>query len=83
MKDLKLAGEYFDGVEAHFFQLLTFMAVPFRRFPFFRRMRLALDRADKRLFSVMPLARRYAWQVVVELSKPRKNQGNSSGPLHR
>jgi len=72
MRDFKLSGEYFEGVNARFFQLLTFMAVPFRRFPFFRRLRLALDRCDQLLFNHIPFVRRYSWQVVIELSRPKK-----------
>ena len=80
MRDFKLAGEYFEGVEAHFFQLLTFMAVPFRKFPIFRRMRLALDRCDRNVFIAVPYLRRYAWQVVIEFSKPKKTRmANSTG----
>jgi SAM-dependent methyltransferase len=70
--DLELAGEYFDGVDVRFFQLLTFVAIPFRRFPFFRSLRLAMDRWDQRLFRALPYSRRHAWQVVIELSRPRK-----------
>jgi SAM-dependent methyltransferase len=76
MKDFKLAGEYFDGVEVRFFQFLTFAAIPFRRFPFFRRLRLALDQYDQGLFGRFSYVKRHAWQVVMELSKPRK-----SGPI--
>jgi SAM-dependent methyltransferase len=70
--DFELAAEYFHGVDARFFQLLTFMAIPFRTFPFFRRMRLALDRYDQALFRTIPYMKRHAWQVVIELSKPKK-----------
>jgi SAM-dependent methyltransferase len=76
MKDFEVAKEYFDGVDVRFFQFLTFAAIPFRGFPFFRRLRLALDQCDQRLFRRISYMKRHAWQVVVELSKPRK-----SGPI--
>jgi SAM-dependent methyltransferase len=76
MKDFRIASEYFDVVEARFFQFLTFAAIPFRGFPFFRKLRLALDRYDQALFRRLPYLKRHAWQVVIELSKPRK-----SGPV--
>jgi ubiquinone/menaquinone biosynthesis C-methylase UbiE len=74
MKDLKLAREYFDGVEVRFFQFLTFAAIPFRGFPFRRRLRLALDHYDQGLFRRFSYMKRHALQVVIELSKPRKSR---------
>jgi SAM-dependent methyltransferase len=73
MRDLRLAERYFGRVRLRFFQLQTFLAIPFRNFPFIRPLRRTLDAMDQALFRVFPPARRYAWQVVIELAEPRKS----------
>jgi len=72
MKDIDLAKSYFGHVRLRFFQLQTFLAVPFRNFPFGRPLRRTLDAMDQALFRIFPPARKYAWQVVIELAEPRK-----------
>jgi SAM-dependent methyltransferase len=72
MRDLKLAERYFGDVQLRFFQLQTFLAVPFRNSRFIRPLRQTLDAMDQALFRVLPPVRKYAWQVVIELSKPRR-----------
>jgi SAM-dependent methyltransferase len=72
ISDLEIAGRYFGRVDCRFFQLATFAAIPFRSWPFFRSLRLSLDVLDQRIFSTLPFLRRYAWQVVIEHSQPRK-----------
>ena len=70
MEDLKLAQSCFGNIETHFFHLNSLLAVPFREFPGFLHMLGALDALDKALFSYVPPARKYAWQVVIVLSQP-------------
>jgi hypothetical protein len=72
MKDLKVAAQYFNKVEAQFFNLTTFLAVPFRKWSVFKPLVGALDLCDRALFTVVPFAKRYAWQMVLKLSEPRK-----------
>ncbi len=72
MKDLKLAKRHFGGVQLKFFQLQTFLAVPFRNSRFIRPLRRTLDAMDQALFRILPPVRKYAWQVVIELSEPRR-----------
>jgi SAM-dependent methyltransferase len=72
MRDLGIAGKYFEQVENRFFTLQTLLAVPFRRTRFFIPLVKGLDAADKTLFAICPPARRLAWQVIVVLSRPRK-----------
>jgi len=82
MKDLRLAEEYFGRVETRFFQLQSFLAIPFMRFRFRRRVIRTLDAMDRALFRIVPFARRYAWQVVIVLSQPKKrNAPRSSDSL--
>jgi SAM-dependent methyltransferase len=70
MSDLRAAGKRFGAVHARFFHLQGLLAVPFRRTRAFDRMLRILDGADQALFRVAPPARRYAWQVVLELGEP-------------
>lgn len=72
ISDLKMAGKYFGRVDCRFFQLATFAAIPFRNWPFFRSLRLCLDALDQKIFSTIPFLQRYAWQVVIEFSQPKK-----------
>jgi SAM-dependent methyltransferase len=71
MGDLRTACDYFEAVSARFFHLQGLLAVPFRRTRAFDRILQALDAADQALFRIAPFAGRYAWQVVIELGRPR------------
>ena len=82
MKDLDLAKSYFGQRRLRYFQLQTFLAVPFRRSRFIRPLRKTLDSMDQALFRVFPPARKYAWQVVIELGEPRKSgRPHSRSPI--
>ena len=71
MDDFKLAGTYFKQVDIKYYYLTT-LAVPlvFKKNPpkflvsFF-------DGLDRIIFTLLPFMRKYAWQVLVEFSKPR------------
>jgi ubiquinone/menaquinone biosynthesis C-methylase UbiE len=68
--DLELAKDYFGEVRAHYFHLNSLAAVPFRGLRNFPQMVDALDTADDVLFRILPFARRFAWRVVLIISKP-------------
>lgn len=72
LEDLELANEYFDGVEVRYFSLATLFALPFRGSGRFMRILLALEKVDRWLFEAMPWTRKYAWQVVVVFSRPKR-----------
>lgn len=72
VSDLKLASGYFGSVHTEFFNLFSLAALPFRRLPGFLGLRKALDAADRALFRLLPVAGRYGWHVVFELSHPEK-----------
>lgn len=74
--DLRLAEEFFGAVRARFFHLSGLAAVPFRRAAGFRRLVTALDAVDRGLFRLFPPSRRYAWQVAIELTRPRSAHGS-------
>jgi SAM-dependent methyltransferase len=71
-EDLELASRYFRSVRARFAHLSSLAAVPFRRLRFFANLVGAFDDLDRTLFRFVPALRRYAWQVVLELSGPRR-----------
>lgn len=70
ISDVEAARRHFGSVETRFFHLLSLLAVPFRRTRAFDRKVRTLDAADRALFRLIPGARRYAWQVAIELREP-------------
>jgi SAM-dependent methyltransferase len=71
MGDLELASEFFGVVRSRFVHLTSLAAVPFRGRACFSPMMGLLDGVDRALFRAVPPLRRYAWQVVLELSEPK------------
>lgn len=69
MSDFDMARTVFPHVELTFFNLLTLLAVPLRALPIFGRTLKLLSRGDRALMNVAPFTRRYAWNVLIELSK--------------
>jgi SAM-dependent methyltransferase len=80
IRDLRFAEESFEVVRARFFHLSGLAAVPFRRAAGFRSLLGALDAIDRALFRLVPATRRYAWQVAIELTRPRAGHLASSEP---
>jgi SAM-dependent methyltransferase len=76
MKDIQLARYYFDNVEASFFNLFTLLAVPFRNMVGFDLLVNMLNGIDEIVFFMFPFIKRYAWMVVLHLSKPNKSSHN-------
>jgi SAM-dependent methyltransferase len=76
MQDFSLARRYFGKIELHFFNLFTLCAVPFRRSRWFPRVLGVFAGLDRVLFQTIPGARRYAWNVVIALSQPKKRRGS-------
>jgi ubiquinone/menaquinone biosynthesis C-methylase UbiE len=72
MPELQTANSYFGKVEIHFFHLFSLAAIPFHRFAFFGKVLNFLDGIDRRVFKIMPFARKYAWIAVMVLLQPKK-----------
>lgn len=70
MKDLRQAGDYFDGIHVKFFHLFAIGAIPFRKTPLFHPVLSAFDALD-RIALRIPGLRTMAWQMVFELSAPK------------
>jgi SAM-dependent methyltransferase len=72
LREIALARRYFGRVETQFFHLQSLAAVPARKLPGFGRLLDGLEAADRVLFRLVPATRRYAWMVIMVLSKPQK-----------
>ena len=73
ISELRQLKAHFSNVEVRMFHLFTLLAVPFRKFPGFQLLVRLLATADRGLFFLLPFLRRYAWKVVLVLSKPVKS----------
>ena len=78
--DLRLAHDFFDGVEIHYFSLTTFMAIPLRRTRLFWPVLRGLERLDNALFAAVPFLRKHAWQIVLILSRPKTQAARQGRP---
>jgi SAM-dependent methyltransferase len=72
LEDLELASTYFDGVEVRYYSLATLLAIPLRGRRGFLPTLFGLERLDRTLFRAVPWLRKYAWQVVIVLSRPKR-----------
>lgn len=77
LEDIQLARRYFHGVNARFFNLFTLLAVPFRKTMGFDVLVGVFDLIDRRVFAILPFLKKYAWMVVLDLSRPNKISDDS------
>jgi SAM-dependent methyltransferase len=70
--DFSLAARYFQKIELFYFNLFTLLAVPFRNSRLFPRLLRGLERVDSGLFRAFPGTGKYAWTVILRLSRPEK-----------
>lgn len=77
VEHLEVLRRYFDRVDVRFFHLAVIAAVPFRRTPLFRPLRIALDALDRILLK-SPAIGKYGWIMIVTLARPKK-AGNTAG----
>jgi ubiquinone/menaquinone biosynthesis C-methylase UbiE len=70
--DVKLARRFFERSEPRFFHLFSIAGVFFRRTPLFRPLLTILEALDDLILKV-PGVKLLAWQVIFELSGPRKD----------
>ncbi len=72
-RDLRLCAQFFSQVDLYYFNLLTLptLLIP-RRVPgYFRALRI-LDWCDRRLLAALPPLGRFAWNVVIVMTEPRR-----------
>ena len=68
VQDLQRLASHFREGGLHHYALCTLMAVPFRRWPGFRGLVAVLERLDSILLR-LPVVRRQAWLVVLQLRR--------------
>jgi ubiquinone/menaquinone biosynthesis C-methylase UbiE len=66
VSDLNLIQHYFPESTLRYFNLLTFATVPIRKLPGAVKVAHLCDQA---IFRLLPLARRYAWMVLIAMCK--------------
>jgi ubiquinone/menaquinone biosynthesis C-methylase UbiE len=71
VEDLKTFRQYFHEVDVKFFHLTALALVPLRKLHFFPKLLKIFNKIDEFLLS-SKLIGKYAWIMVVEISKPKK-----------
>lgn len=65
--DLDRANDHFDSVELDYYSLTTLAAVPLRKTKLFGPVSNGLERLDEMVMRSLPFARRFSWNVLIEL----------------
>ena len=73
MGDFEIFDRHFGSVKTSFFHLTSLASVVAHRTRFFAPVSRALEGVDGFLFSRLPLTKRYAWIVVLVLTRPRSD----------
>lgn len=72
MKDLKEAKEHFDKIEPYFFNLFSWVALPFLGLPGGKIRLKLLEKTDKFFLLFFPFLKKYSFKIVFVFSLPRK-----------
>jgi SAM-dependent methyltransferase len=72
LSDFKIIMEYFECLSVKYLFLSALLAIPFRRFSFFRGLVYFFDKVDQFIFFVFPILKKYAWVCILEMSKPSR-----------
>ena len=72
VKDVKKLSDYFDNVEANYFNLLTLFAIPFAKTNYFKSILNVLTKLDNKFLKIFPFMKRYCWTVILILKNPKK-----------
>ena len=78
IRDLDLAKEYFDRVEVRHYVLFSLMAIPVRKFRFFKPVLFKLEALDRFLFRHLAWSKKYSWQVIIVLAEPKQRRPASA-----
>lgn len=73
LSDIKLMGNYFEKFTVHYYYMLTFASLLFKKTKLFLPLKKVLFKIDRFLFSHTPL-KRWAWQVILEFHNPIKEK---------
>jgi SAM-dependent methyltransferase len=69
INDINMARNYFGKIDIHFFNLITLIAVIFRKKKYFNKVIFVLDKIDQVLFNLFPFLKKYAWQTTIIMRK--------------
>jgi len=72
LKDFAIFRTYFSDVDPLFVNLATLATLPFSCLPGSSKLVTRAAAVDKVLFKILPFTRRFAWNVVLIFSGPRK-----------
>ncbi len=72
LKDFVILQRYFSRLDPLFVNLTTLATLPFSRLPGSSTLLHGAARFDKVLFRLLPFTRRFAWNVVLLFSEPKK-----------
>ena len=70
-KDLRLLSGYFSDVDISYVNFTTLALAPFGWIPGAQFLVPALRSVDRALFRVAPFSRRFAWNAVLQLRRPK------------
>jgi SAM-dependent methyltransferase len=71
VRDLRALGEHFHDVDLQYLNLLTLVSAPLVGVPGRDALRRGLAAVDRLVFRAVPPIRRYAWNVVITMGRPR------------
>ncbi|MCI0459251.1 MAG: class I SAM-dependent methyltransferase [Gemmataceae bacterium] len=71
-RDIDFGKHYFTEVHCRYFGLFSLLSVPFSKTGLFRMIRNSLELLDGAAISCFPFIGKYAWMVVLHLSRPIK-----------
>ncbi|MDR3553436.1 MAG: class I SAM-dependent methyltransferase [Syntrophobacteraceae bacterium] len=71
LKELALARRYFDQINVRYFHLFSILAIPLMKTPVFKAALTAFECLDDLILRI-PFVQLLAWQMVFEMSGPRK-----------
>jgi ubiquinone/menaquinone biosynthesis C-methylase UbiE len=70
-ESLKLAKQYFEKTEVYYFHTISWIAIPFLRFPGGKFLLNFFEAIDK-ILNIIPLFKKWSFKVVFVFSNPRK-----------
>ena len=73
MSDILLANNFFKKTETSYFNLFTFLAVPFRKSRHFEKILNSLISLEQHTMKHYPFLKKYAWVIVLKFEYPKKN----------
>lgn len=71
--DIEIMSNFFEKINVRYFCIFSLMSVPLRNTIFFNTVYRALEKFDSVVMSAIPILKKYAWIVVIDLSIPKRD----------